>query len=336
MKAIRFSVLMMSLLCCTLTFAQKGKKAVKKSKGKTEAVKRDVKLPNIDSLGYALGVANSQGLKPFLVQRLNVDTTANMNDFMRGIDDYFKNQNNKEQVAYYAGLTIAPQIMDMIFNFNKNQCDGDSLYSISVEKFLEGFKAASLNNNPKYTPKQAQDYLKNGIDSINKKKEIDAKYVGNMFLSANAKKKGVVTLPSGLQYKIITKGTGAVPVDTSFVKVNYEGRLLDGTVFDSSYKRNEPAEFGVTQVIKGWTEALKLMPVGSKWELYIPENLAYGSRSQGSIPAYSTLVFTVELLDIVEKPAKAAPKHHGPKDKPQAKPQDKPQDKPEAKPQDKK
>ena len=84
--------------------------------------------------------------------------------------------------------------------------------------------------------------------------------------------------------------------------MNYEGKLLDGTVFDSSYKRNEPAEFGVTQVIKGWTEALKLMPVGSKWELYIPEDLAYGARAAGQIPAYSTLIFTVELLDIVEKP----------------------------------
>ena len=123
---------------------------------------------------------------------------------------------------------------------------------------------------------------------------------GTAFLAENAKKKGVITLPSGLQYKVITKGTGAIPTENQRVKTHYRGTLINGKQFDSSYDRGEPATFGVTQVIAGWTEALKMMPVGSKWELFIPYNLAYGERAMGSdIPAYSTLIFTIELLEIV-------------------------------------
>ena len=123
---------------------------------------------------------------------------------------------------------------------------------------------------------------------------------GEEFLKANAKKDSVQTTASGLQYKVLVAGTGDKPTATDRVKVNYEGRLLDGTVFDSSYKRGEPAVFGVSQVIKGWTEALQLMPVGSKWELYIPQEIAYGDREQQKIPPYSMLIFTVELIEIVK------------------------------------
>ncbi|MDE6634100.1 MAG: FKBP-type peptidyl-prolyl cis-trans isomerase, partial [Bacteroidaceae bacterium] len=121
---------------------------------------------------------------------------------------------------------------------------------------------------------------------------------GEDFLKQNGKQKDVVTTASGLQYKVIQKGEGEIPTATQRVRVNYEGRLIDGTVFDSSYKRNEPATFGCNQVIKGWTEALTMMPVGSKWELYIPQELAYGDRDMSTIPPFSTLIFTVELLDI--------------------------------------
>ena len=121
---------------------------------------------------------------------------------------------------------------------------------------------------------------------------------GEEFLKENGKKKDVVTTKSGLQYKVLVKGEGEIPTATQRVKVNYEGHLIDGTEFDSSYKRNEPTTFACNQVIKGWTEALTLMPVGSKWELYIPQELAYGDRESGKIPPYSTLIFTVELLSI--------------------------------------
>ncbi len=124
---------------------------------------------------------------------------------------------------------------------------------------------------------------------------------GKKFLAENAKKEGIVTLPSGLQYKIITEGTGNIPTASDKVKVNYEGTLINGTKFDSSYDRGQPAEFGVTQVIKGWTEALQLMKEGSVWMLYIPSDLAYGSRQAGKeIKPFSTLIFKVELLSIVK------------------------------------
>ena len=123
---------------------------------------------------------------------------------------------------------------------------------------------------------------------------------GEQWLAENKKKEGVITLPSGLQYKILTKGEGPVPTANQKVKVNYEGHLIDGTEFDSSYKRNQPSSFRCNQVIKGWTEALCKMPVGSKWELYIPYDLAYGDRDTGKIKPYSTLIFTVELLEIEE------------------------------------
>ena len=129
------------------------------------------------------------------------------------------------------------------------------------------------------------------------KKYADNKAAGEKFLAENKTKEGVVTTPSGLQYKIITKGTGEIPADSSKVKVNYKGTLIDGTEFDSSYKRKEPATFRANQVIKGWTEALTMMPVGSKWELYIPQELAYGARETGGqIKPFSTLIFEVELL----------------------------------------
>jgi FKBP-type peptidyl-prolyl cis-trans isomerase FklB len=119
------------------------------------------------------------------------------------------------------------------------------------------------------------------------------------FLDSIAQTEGVVKTASGLCYKVITKGEGAIPTATDKVKVHYRGTLINGEEFDSSYSRGEAAEFGVNQVIAGWTEALTLMPVGSKWELYIPQELAYGSRDMGQIKPYSTLVFEVELLDIV-------------------------------------
>ena len=123
---------------------------------------------------------------------------------------------------------------------------------------------------------------------------------GKAFLEANRKRTGVITLASGLQYEVMTSGTGVVPTSTDTVKVHYHGTLIDGNVFDSSVSRGEPATFGVTQVISGWVEALQLMPVGSKWKLFIPSELAYGAQGAGqAIPPHTALIFEVELLDIV-------------------------------------
>jgi FKBP-type peptidyl-prolyl cis-trans isomerase len=133
-----------------------------------------------------------------------------------------------------------------------------------------------------------------------------SKKEGEAFLAANKSKDGVVTLPSGLQYKILTQGTGPKPTPSDSVVCNYRGTLINGTEFDSSYKRGEPATFPVTGVIKGWTEALQLMPVGSKWQLFVPSEMAYGERSPApQIGPNSTLIFEVELLSIQPKSADA-------------------------------
>jgi FKBP-type peptidyl-prolyl cis-trans isomerase FklB len=149
---------------------------------------------------------------------------------------------------------------------------------------------------------EAQLYFNSTMQAVQDKKNEsmykDNKIAGETFLVENAKKPGVITTASGLQYEIIKKGTGALPQDTTKVKVHYHGTLVDGTVFDSSVDRKEPAVFGVNQVIKGWTEALQLMPVGSKYKLYIPQQLAYGNQTRGAIKPFSMLIFEVELISI--------------------------------------
>jgi FKBP-type peptidyl-prolyl cis-trans isomerase FklB len=175
---------------------------------------------------------------------------------------------------------------------------------------------------PQLTDEQAQAALTELQGEVRQKQEAKAKIEGDVnkkageaFLAANKTKPGVVVLPSGMQYKIVTPGTGPKPTAADTVVCNYKGTLLNGKEFDSSYKRGQPATFPVGQVIKGWTEALQLMPVGSKWELYIPAEMAYGAKAAGpDITPNSTLVFEVELLSI--KPKEEAPKAADPKAEP--------------------
>ncbi|MFA6813292.1 MAG: FKBP-type peptidyl-prolyl cis-trans isomerase [Bacteroidaceae bacterium] len=267
-----------------------------------QAPKANLKT-DIDSLSYAIGMANTQGLKPYLTGRLNVDT-AYMDEFIKGVTDGTK-KTSKKEIAYMAGLQIGQQISNqMVKGINEQLFEGDSTKTISKDNFLAGFISGTLEKSGKMTMSQAQAYAQEKMETIKEKvsetKYADNKVAGEKFLAENKTKAGVITTKSGLQYKIITKGTGAIPSDTSKIKVNYKGTLIDGTEFDSSYKRNQPAEFRANQVIKGWTEALTMMPVGSKWELYVPQDLAYGSKMAGKIKPYSTLIFEVELLDITK------------------------------------
>lgn len=174
---------------------------------------------------------------------------------------------------------------------------------------IQGFKDALTGANTRMTPTEAQAVLKEVQTELQKEQMTKMKEAadknkadGEAFLAANKSKEGVVTLPSGLQYKILTEGTGPKPAATDTVVCNYRGTLIDGVEFDSSYKRGKAATFPVNGVIKGWTEALQLMPVGSKWQLFIPPDLAYADRGAGSeIGPNSTLVFEVELVSIQEK-----------------------------------
>ena len=280
--------------------------AVSMASSTAQAPKANLKS-DIDSLSYSIGMAQTNGLKNYLVGRLDVDT-AYMSDFIKGLNEGAKSTTKKD-VAYYAGIQIGQQISNqMMKGINRELFGNDSTQTISLDNFLAGFIAGTLEKGGVMTMEEADKYTRTAMEAV-KAKALEKTYAANKeagvkFLEENKKKEGVVTTPSGLQYKIITKGTGAIPTDSSKVKVNYKGTLIDGTEFDSSYKRNEPTEFFANQVIKGWTEALTMMPVGSKWELYIPQELAYGASDRNpQIKPFSTLVFEVELLDIVD-PAK--------------------------------
>ena len=257
---------------------------------------------DVDTMSYAIGMAQTQGLKEYLVGSLGVDT-AYMAEFVKGLNEGANAGDNKKKAAYYAGVQIGQQISNrMIKGINHEVFGDDSTKTISLKNFMAGFISGTTGKKGLMTVDSAQMVAQRLIQSV-KAKEMEKTYgpnkeAGVKFLAENAKKEGVVTLPSGVQYKVLTEGKGAMPADTSLVKVNYEGRLIDGTVFDSSYKRGEATTFRANQVIKGWTEALCHMPAGSVWEVYIPQELAYGEREQGTIKPFSALVFKIELLEV--------------------------------------
>jgi FKBP-type peptidyl-prolyl cis-trans isomerase len=170
---------------------------------------------------------------------------------------------------------------------------------VSPEAFLEGLKDVLNGKAPKYTDAQAQAAVQLALQAVAAKKSAANLAAGKAFLDGNGKKPGVASTASGLQYEVLAKGTGAKPKATDTVKVNYEGKLLDGTVFDSSYARNEPATFPLSGVIPGWTEGVQLMPVGSKFRFFVPSELAYGEQGAGNdVAPNSVLIFEVELLSI--------------------------------------
>ena len=258
----------------------------------------------IDSLSYMVGVTNAQGLKDFLVGRMGIDLKY-MDDFYRGFQEAAQKSSPADK-AYIAGLQIGQEIGNNAFEGISRQFFGnDSLQSLDKNNFLAGF-IAGAEEKAGISMQEAQEYVQTHADAIKAKamevKYADNKAAGEKFLAENASKEGVKTTASGLQYKIIKEGKGEIPTDSSTVKVHYKGTLIDGTEFDSSYKRNEPTTFRANQVIKGWTEALTMMPVGSKWELYIPQELAYGARETGrDIKPFSTLIFEVELISVENK-----------------------------------
>lgn len=261
-----------------------------------------------DSVSFAAGYAQTEGLIPYLQNQYNVDTTY-MADFIQGFKDARQNANDPRFVAYQAGGSISKMVLDrMIPGIGKEfKSEGDSL---SADLFYAGFIASLMKDSTVFTQAKASERFQAKIKAIQdareqkRKAEAEAnKQKGEQWLAENAKKEGVVTLPSGLQYKVLTAGKGVTPKAEDEVTVKYAGRLIDGTEFDSSYKRpGETSKFKCNQVIKGWTEALTMMPEGSKWELYIPQDLAYGDRAQGAIPACSALIFTVELVSVTPAP----------------------------------
>lgn len=213
-----------------------------------------------------------------------------------GLEVY--SQKNKKKVTFNSEIDSLSYALGMMVGENYRL---QGIEVLNQEAFMKGLDRSFFNKKTKISVEEAHIYVQNYFNSIN---SIEAKMnleAGNIFLEENKMKDGVVTLESGLQYKVINEGEGDPPGLTDSVKVHYTGTLIDGSVFDSSVQRGEPIVFGVTQVIAGWTEALQLMKPGAKWILYIPPGLAYGERGAGGvIGPNSTLIFEVELLKVIK------------------------------------
>jgi FKBP-type peptidyl-prolyl cis-trans isomerase FklB len=258
---------------------------------------------DVDTMSYYFGMARADGFKNYLLQS-DVDT-AYIDDFFKGFREGIKHHGPKD-IAYLEGMRVAHLINNRwIENLNSEIYGKDSTMSINKRAVFSGFYYG-VKNQDDLQMVQAESISRVKIEQVKEKYRLE-KYGDNLvantkFLEENKLKEGVKTTESGLQYKIIKEGTGPVPEKSSLVKVNYRGRLIDGTEFDSSYKKDAPSQFRVSTVIKGWTEALSMMPVGSKWEIYIPYDIGYGSAGSGNnIPPYATLIFEVELLEIDPK-----------------------------------
>ena len=192
-----------------------------------------------------------------------------------------------DKISYAIGLSMGQNLM------------GSGVTSLEYADLAAGIKDVLEKNQPQISYQEAQQVLGKFFSELEEKIAGEAKAVGEAFLAENAKREGVKVTESGLQYEVLEATIGQKPKATDKVRVHYEGTLIDGTVFDSSYKRGESITFGLNQVIKGWTEGLQLMSIGSKYKLYLPYQLAYGERGAGAnIPPYAALIFTVELLGI--------------------------------------
>ena len=259
---------------------------------------------DVDSLCYAIGMAQSQGLKDYLVMRMGVDTTY-LNEFIKGLNDGANAGSDKKQQAYYAGLQIGQQVStQMIWGLQHEIYGEDSTQHVSQSNFIAGFVAGTLEDTTYMTMEAANLYAQTNMKAIKARQMLaqynDNKKAGEEFMAKVAKKEGIKQIgESGIDSEVLTEGNGQIPADTSFVQVKYEGTLIDGTVFDGNMDQEKPMTFRCNQVIPGWTMALTHMPAGSKWKVYIPQEMAYGEREAGDkIKPFSTLVFVIDLVSV--------------------------------------
>lgn len=266
-----------------------GTKAGKTVKGKCPYKTKTVELENFtDSINYAFGMLNGDQMRMYLLAN-DTDGSA-QKEFIEHINKAMKVRARNPQL-----VMMGKQIGSTIREQEATGLLGIEGVNTNFELIKQGFVNGLSNHDTQFDSRTAGEYIENTITQIKYGEAIAA---AEKFLEENKLKEGVITTESGLQYEVITMGKGKKPQATDRVKVHYHGTLIDGTVFDSSVDRGEPASFGLNQVIPGWTEGLQLMPVGSKFRFYIPQQLGYGTRQTGSIPPYSTLIFEVELLGI--------------------------------------
>ena len=288
---MKFRSILVVALAATLSFSAFAAKKTKKNNKKT-AQPVMVKPVSPADFSYAAGVAQSASLAQFLAQRSGVDS-AHVKDFVEGFSQEISADQAAKLRALLASIDIKKQMPQIVQSMNQQATGkGDTTY-VDAAIFLKGLTEGLLKTNTLSADsatkieQQQYDYHTQQLKTRNAD-----------FLKNYAKQPGVKSTPSGLLYKVIREGAGAMPTDTSEVEVNYEGKLVDGTVFDSSYKRGQTATFAVDQVIKGWSEAVKLMKVGAEYEVCLPYEIAYGERGTRGIPPYSTLIFKIELKSI--------------------------------------
>ena len=258
---------------------------------------------DVDTLTYAVGVAQTRGLEEYLSQRMGVDTTY-MDEFFKGLKEGANAGDNKKKAAYYAGIQMGQQIAQQwIPGLSYEIFGDDSTRTVSLQNLLAGFISGATGKNCLMTADEAAQTMQTMMETV-KARVMEEKYGDwkkecENFMAKIAKKDGIKELGDGVYYEVITEGKGAIPADTNRVSVNYEGKLLNDTIFDSSYQRGEPAKFRCNQVIPGWTKALTNMPVGSVWNVYIPQEQAYKDQDRGEkLPPFSCLIFKIELLGI--------------------------------------
>ena len=278
------------------------KKSTKKG-SKTTPAQTVTLTTKADSVSYTAGMAMTRGLDGYLKEQFGV-TAADMDEFAAGFREALGKTKDSRYMARIAGAEIARMVEGrMVPNISK-EFEGTD-HQIDSTLFAAGFLAAVSGDTTLMATTPAAKYFTEVSEADKKMREEAWKVSNAEWIAANAKKDSITVLPSGLQYKVVRQGTGDVAKADDEVTVKYEGTTIDGNVFDSSYKRNpQTTTFRPNQVIKGWTEALTMMPVGSKWILYIPQELAYGERQAGPIKPFSTLIFTVE----VESVKRAEPK----------------------------
>lgn len=271
------------------TSADEEGKAGKAITGKCPKKMKVVELKNFtDSINYAFGVLNGDQMRMYILAN-DTDGSA-QKDFIENLNKAMSSHAHNPQM-----VMMGKQIGNAIREQEPTGLLGMEGVATNFELIKLGFINGMYEYDSQMNAQEASTYIENTMNQI---KYGDTKAEGEKFLEANKLKEGVITTESGLQYEVITMGKGKKPAATDRVKVHYHGTLIDGTVFDSSVDRGEPITFGLNQVIPGWTEGLQLMPVGSKFRFYIPQELGYGAREAGSIPPYSTLIFEVELLGI--------------------------------------
>ena len=259
----------------------------------------------IDTVSYAMGVMQGQSLKEYMTRGMGIDT-AYVDEFIKGLNVGVNAGDDKKKSAYYAVVQIGQQTSNqMVKAINHDLFGDDSTKSVSMKNLMAALICGVKGEKTIMTAEQAQMVWQAKSQAI-KAMSMEQQYgknkeEGAKFIAEYAKKAGVKKLEGGVLYRVIKEGKGEMPKDTSLVRVHYEGKTVDGKVFDSSYERKEPVQLRANQVIPGWTMALTHMPVGSTWEVVIPYDKAYGDRETPQIKPFSTLIFKIELVGVGRK-----------------------------------